>query len=112
MDPFTTSGHTVSALGELARERPNQAICAHTESSEDVCFLGLCSLECPHGIFAIAACFQLASSHGQLMCGGITLCGQTANCTSNTDCGPREFCAVTCCSDNSFKCIPRCPVDN
>jgi hypothetical protein len=112
VNPFTTSGHTVSALGALVRKPPNRTICAHTGSSGDVCFLGLCSLECPHGIFATAACFQPASSHDQPMCGGITLCGQAAGCTSNADCGPRELCAVTCCPDNSFKCIPRCPADN
>ncbi len=112
VDPLTTSGLTVSELEDLMRNPPNQASCAQIiEPDDDLCFLGFCSFECPESPFGLAACFPPVASAGRLRCGAIAICDIANACTSNADCGPREFCARTCCPIPN-QCLPRCPEDN
>jgi hypothetical protein len=112
-DPLTTTGLTVSELEEFMRARPGQAICAQEKPPYEDCFLGFCSLECPAGILAVAGCWAQAHSQGRPMCGALGFCNHDpeAACETNADCGPQEFCGVTCCPVAN-QCITRCPEDN
>jgi hypothetical protein len=112
MDPLTSSGLTLSELEEFVRDPPPQSICARTESSDDPDDLALCSVSCDRALFGTAFCFQQVGTAGRPMCGGVNICNLLENCTSNSDCGPRQFCAVTFCPGSANKCIPRCVEEN
>ncbi len=112
-DPLMTSGHTRSELEALARNpTPNQAICARTDfppPGEVPCPLTFCSFTCPEGILGTATCLQPAYNRGRPRCAAVFTCAGSVECTSNADCGPREFCARTCCPGGVGRCAPLCP---
>ena len=114
-DSHLTNGHTRSELEALRRTGfpPNQSFCARVIVSEPApCFLSICSVTCPEGFLGAAGCFQPANSNGRPRCGGIVSCDVAAVCETNADCGPREFCARTCCPGTPNRCTPLCPENN
>ncbi len=112
-DPLMISGHTRSQLEALARNSPpNQAICAQFPVPPgEPCFLDLCSTTCPEGLLGTAVCLQPAYNRGRPRCGAVFTCAEATECTSNADCGPREFCARTCCPVPQ-QCIRVCAENN
>ena len=110
-DPMTTSGYTVSQLASL-RERAPQATCARVPPfPPNQCPLIFCSTTCPEGLLNTAVCLEPAYSRGSARCVGVVTCAETPECTTNADCGPREFCAVTCCPGGARRCTPLCAED-
>ena len=109
-DPRTTTGHRRSELEAIARTRPNQAVCAQISPPHESCFLGFCSTTCPGGLFGLAACVPPIQGNGRPRCAAVAACSEVEDCTSDADCGPREFCAATCCPVP--KCVERCPENN
>lgn len=111
-DPLMTSGHTRSELEALRRNPPpSQAFCARTDvppPGDGSCRLPFCSVTCPEGILGTAVCMQPAYNAGRPRCGAVFACAEAAECTSDADCGPREFCARTCCPGVG-RCARICP---
>ena len=109
-DPLMSSGHTRSELEALVRNPPpNQAICAQFPVPPgEPCFLDLCSLTCPEGLLGAATCLQPAYNNGPPRCAAVFPCAGSTECTSNAECGPREFCARTCCPGVG-RCARICP---
>lgn len=111
-DPLTTSGYRRSELKAVARNPPPQAFCARLNVGDDApCFLGLCSTQCAGGLDGLGACFPPVGRSGPPRCGAVFFCKTTPNCSSDADCGPREFCAQTCCPSDvggNNKCAPLC----
>ena len=111
-DPLMTSGHTRSELEALARNSPStQATCARTDFDES-CPLYFCSTTCPEGILGTAICLPPAYNRGRPRCAAVFACDEAAECGSNADCGPREFCARTCCPGGVGRCAPICAENN
>ncbi len=109
-DPLMTSGHTRSQLEALRRTSPSpQAICARTDPAGDQpCPLTICSTTCPEGLLDTGICLQPADNRGRRRCAAVFACSGATPCESNADCGPREFCAVTCCPGSRSQCAPIC----
>ena len=113
-DPLMISGHTRSELEALARNSPpNQPICAKfpVPPGQQPCFLDLCSTTCPEGLFGAAICLQPAYDRGRPRCAAAGPCEAFTECASNADCGPRKFCARTCCPGGAGRCVRLCPED-
>lgn len=121
-DPLMISGHTRSQLEALRRTPPpNQAQCAHLSPPYESCFLGICTFQCPEGLFGTGACVAPADGNGRPRCVGNVFCSVAEECFSNADCGPREFCGRTCCPPKgppgsgigtSNRCVPICAENN
>lgn len=111
-DPMTTSGYTVSQLASL-RERAPQATCARVPPfPPNQCPLIFCSTTCPEGLLNTAVCLEPAYSRGSARCAAVFTCAEKPRCTTNADCGPREFCAQTpCCPGGARRCAPLCAED-
>ena len=110
-DPLTISGQTVSQLRTLTERQPNpQAFCARFPVPPgQPCFLDLCSTTCPEGLFGAAVCLQPAGG-GNPRCAAAFPCEGTTECSTAADCGPRQFCARTCCPGSDLgRCATLCP---
>src|SRR3712207_215064 len=109
-DPLMSSGHTRSELETLARNSPStQATCARSTDFDEFCGpLTFCSTTCPEGILGTAVCLPPAYNRGRPRCAAVFACEGSAECTSDADCGQREFCARTCCPGGVGRCVRIC----
>jgi hypothetical protein len=105
-DEMTVTGLTVAQTRALRPVGSPQASCA--QSTMQGCEGELCSVTCDGGLAGLGFCFARVDGHGNPFCGADILCRDAVTCSNDGDCGPREVCAQTCCTEPN-KCVPGCP---